>query len=56
MEVGDLVRGKKNKLLGYVMNTRSSYWNEDWVLVYWFETEACSGWWINTDTLEVLDG
>ena len=54
MEIGDLVKGKKNELLGYVTNTRNSYWNEDWVMVYWLEIEAKSTRWIPVDDLEVI--
>ena len=55
MKVGDLVRGKKSKLLGYVTNTRQDWVGSDWAVVYWFAIEAKSGSWINTDNLEVID-
>ena len=54
MEIGDLVRGKKSKLLGYVTNTRQDWVGSDWAVVYWFAIEAKSGSWINTDNLEVI--
>ena len=56
MKVGDLVRGKKNKLLGYVTNTRHDWFKSDWAMVYWLVIEAKSRHWINTDNLEVING
>ena len=54
MQIGDLVRGKKNELLGYVTNTRHDWFESDWAIVYWFEIECKSRHWINTDNLEVI--
>ena len=41
MKIGDLVKGKKNEILGYVTNNRISY-GENWVIVYWLEVELQS--------------
>jgi hypothetical protein len=54
MKIGDLVRGKKNELLGYVTNARNDWCGSDWVMVYWFVIDAGSTRWINTDNLEVI--
>tara|TARA_B100001094_G_scaffold332164_1_gene403108 strand:+ start:2648 stop:2818 length:171 start_codon:yes stop_codon:yes gene_type:complete len=54
MQIGDLVRGKKNELLGYVTNARNNWFGSDWVMVYWFEIEVKSTRWINIDGLEAL--
>lgn len=54
MKVGDLVRGKQNKLLGLVTNTRNDWCGSDWVMVYWSVIEVGSTRWMNTDKLEVI--
>ena len=54
MQVGDLVIGKQNKLLGLVTNTRNDWCGSDWVMVYWSVIEVGSTRWINTDKLEVI--
>ena len=51
MKIGDLVKGKKNEILGYVTNNRISY-GENWVIVYWLEVELQSI--QHVDDLEVL--
>ena len=51
MQIGDLVKGKKNEILGYVTNNRISY-GEKWVVVYWLEVELQSI--QHVDDLEVL--
>ncbi len=51
MKIGDLVKGKKNQILGYVTNNQISY-GEKWVIVYWLEVELQSI--QHVDDLEVL--
>ena len=51
MKVGDLVKGKKNQILGYVTNNQISY-GEKWVIVYWLEVELQSI--QHVDDLEVI--
>ena len=54
MQVGDLVKGTTNELLGMI--TKVSIGSKVHVRVHWFDLEAhASGWcWIRTDGLEVL--
>jgi hypothetical protein len=49
MEVGDLVRGNTNELLGVVTTGGNLF-----VIVYWLAIERPSMGWIRTDGLEVI--
>jgi len=52
MEVGDLVRGTTNQLMGIV--TKVSIGSKVHVRVYWFGIDLYSTGWIRTDGLEAL--
>ncbi len=52
MQVGDLVRGDTNELMGIV--TEVSITSKIHVRVYWFPIDHPSTGWIRTDGLEVL--
>ena len=51
MEVGDLVKGNLNELIGVVTKVN---WTGDYVTVYWFEIELPSTTWIRTFDLEAI--
>ena len=51
MQIGDLVRGKINELIGVVTKVN---WTGDYVTVYWFEIELPSTTWIHTFDLEAI--
>ena len=49
MEIGTLVRGDTNEMMGVVTTGGNLF-----VIVYWFDLEEHSTGWIRTDGLEVL--
>jgi hypothetical protein len=52
MQVGDLVIGTTNELMGIITDV-SSAWKIH-VIVYWFDLEKHSTGWVRTDGLELL--
>ena len=53
MQVGDLVRGETNELLGIVMDVLT-HGSITHVIVYWLEIERSSRGWIRTEGLEAI--
>ena len=53
MEVGTLVKGEVNGLVGFV--TDAMEWgSQNFVKIYWFEVELKSTGWLRTRDLEVI--
>ena len=53
MQIGTLIRGEINDLMGVVTDVR--YWGTDeLVMIYWLEIELQSTGWLSTHDLEVI--
>ncbi len=54
MEVGTLIRGELNELLGIVLDFKRSSSGHGMVRVYWFDIDEASVNWLSTAQLEVI--
>ena len=53
MQIGDLVRGEINDLLGVVTDVMD-WGSQTYVMIYWLEIELKSTGWLRTYDLEVI--